>query len=73
LTWVSDGNEFRRLRVAVKAGEVVEVAVLAHCSLLWVMAAAPPGARFYHAAEHPGKEHRGHHLVTNGCFCFVKT
>jgi hypothetical protein len=37
------------------------------------MAAAPPGARFYHAAEHPGKEYRRHHLVTNGWFCFVKT
>jgi hypothetical protein len=59
--------------VTVKAGEVVELAMLAHGSLLSVMAAAPPGARFYHAAEHPGKEHRRHHLVTNGWFCFVKT
>jgi len=34
LTWASDGNEFRRLRVTVKAGEVVDIAMLAHGSLL---------------------------------------
>jgi hypothetical protein len=30
LTCVSDGNDFRRLRVTLKAGEVVEIAMLAH-------------------------------------------
>jgi hypothetical protein len=34
LTWVSDGKDVRRLRVTVKAGEVVELAMLAHGSLL---------------------------------------
>ena len=30
LTWVSEGNDFRRLRVISKAGEVVEIAMLTH-------------------------------------------
>jgi hypothetical protein len=30
LTWVSDGKDFRRLRVMLKAGEVVELLLLAH-------------------------------------------
>jgi len=30
LTWVSEGKDFRRLRVTLKAGEVVELLMLAH-------------------------------------------
>jgi hypothetical protein len=30
LTWVSEGKDFRRLRVTLKAGEVFEIADLAH-------------------------------------------
>jgi hypothetical protein len=30
LTWVSEGKDFRRLRVMLKAGEVFEIAMLAH-------------------------------------------
>jgi hypothetical protein len=30
LTWVSEGNDFRRLRVISKAGEVVEIMMLAY-------------------------------------------
>jgi hypothetical protein len=30
LTWVSEGKDFRRLRVTLKAGEVFEIAMLAH-------------------------------------------
>ena len=30
LTWVSEGNDFRRLRVMLKAGEVFEIAIFAH-------------------------------------------
>jgi len=30
LTWVSEGNDFRRLRVISKAGEVLDIAMLAH-------------------------------------------
>jgi len=45
LTWVSEGYEFRRLRVTVKAGEVVDVAMLGHGSLLfWSVRVG-----FYHA------------------------
>jgi hypothetical protein len=33
LTWVSEGKDFRRLRVMLKAGEVFEIAMLAHDSL----------------------------------------
>jgi hypothetical protein len=63
LTWVSEGKDFRRLRVAVKAGEVVEVAMLAHGSLLsvWRGALLSRGRTSRQGA-------RGHHLVTNGWF-----
>jgi hypothetical protein len=50
LTWVSEGYEFLRLRVTVKAGEVVDVAMLAHGSLLWCVEAG-----FYHATGKTGK------------------
>jgi hypothetical protein len=30
LTWVSEGNDFRRLRVMLKAGKVFEIMKLAH-------------------------------------------
>jgi hypothetical protein len=30
LTWVSEGKDFRRLREMLKAGEVFEIAMLAH-------------------------------------------
>jgi hypothetical protein len=50
--------------VTVKAGEVVDVAMLAHGSLLSVRA----GACFYHAAANAGNRRRRHHLVTNGWF-----
>jgi len=30
LTWVSEGKDFRRLRVMLKAGEVFDIAMFAH-------------------------------------------
>jgi hypothetical protein len=48
LTRVSEGNDFRRLRVISKAGEVVEFAMLAHGNLH--RNKRPIAARaFYHA------------------------
>jgi hypothetical protein len=37
LTWVSEGKDFRRLRVVSKAEKVVEIAMLAHGNLLRLM------------------------------------
>ncbi len=65
MTWVSEGKDFRRLRLAVKAGEVVEVAMLAHGSLLSVWT----GAAFYHPAEHPGKAHAATISSRTAGFC----
>jgi hypothetical protein len=49
LTRVSEGNDFRRLRVISKAGEVVEFAMLAHGNLH--LKKRPLAARyFYHSA-----------------------
>jgi hypothetical protein len=36
LTWVSEGKDFRRLRVMLKAGEVFEISMLAHDRLHWL-------------------------------------
>ena len=40
LTWVSEGKDFRRLRVMLKAGEVFEIAELAHDTPPFVLDAA---------------------------------
>ena len=49
LTWVSEGKDFRRLREMLKAGEVLEIASLAHVSLLYLgMAAGSGRAASYH-------------------------
>jgi hypothetical protein len=45
LTWVSEGKDFRRLRVMLKAGEVVEIMDLAHDDL-HRLSARPIAARF---------------------------
>jgi hypothetical protein len=52
--------------VTLKAGEVVDFAMLAHGSLLQKKAAEPPGASFYHGTRNCRNPRRGHQVDTNG-------
>jgi hypothetical protein len=51
LTWVSEGNDFRRLRVTLKAGEVFEIAMFAHDTPPSMQDAACRRAACYHISH----------------------
>jgi hypothetical protein len=54
LTWVSEGKDFRRLRVTLKAGEVFEIAMLAHGTPPLVQTRLIAALADYHGFRHSG-------------------
>jgi hypothetical protein len=54
LTWVSEGKDFRRLRVTLKAGEVFEIAMLAHGTPPLVQTRLIAALANYHDFRHFG-------------------
>jgi hypothetical protein len=55
LTWVSEGKDFRRLRVTLKAGEVFEIAMLAHGTPPLVQTRLIAAPANYHGYRHSGR------------------
>jgi hypothetical protein len=54
LTWVSEGKDFRRLRETLKAGEVFEIAMLAHGTPPLVQTRLIAAPTNYHGFRHSG-------------------